>query len=126
MPGSELRILLDQNVPFEVAAWLRQTLEGTHQVDHAFDLGLATSTDDKLYAFAQSSKSMIVTYDEDFADQRLFPVEHHYGIVRLRVQPATAEVTCAALERLFSSYKAEDLVGKLVIIQPSRIRIIPE
>jgi predicted nuclease of predicted toxin-antitoxin system len=109
-----------------VRSWLAQVLSGSCVVRHVVELGLATATDAEVFRAAQDSRSTIITFDEDFADQRLFPIGHHFGIVRLRVQPTTAEVTCEALARLFEIYKPASLVGKLVIVQTSRIRIIAD
>jgi hypothetical protein len=72
---------------------------------------------------AQNLRAAIITYDEDFADQRLFPVGQHHGVIRLRVEPTTDEVTIAALDR-FSAYAPEQLRGKLVIVDEWRIRIV--
>lgn len=94
--------------------------------EHAYDLGLAGWEDQDAYAFAQPRNALIVTYDEDFADQRLFPVGSHHDIVRLRVEPTMAEETIAALNRLLSAYKVKDLKGKLVIVGRNRIRVIPD
>jgi len=58
---------------------------------------------------------VIVTYDEDFADQRAFPVGTHSGIVRLRVRLTTIEETQAALHRLLSVVSTIELPGALVI-----------
>ncbi len=66
---------------------------------------------------------MIITFDDDFADQRSFPVGTHYGIVRLRVWPTTVEEVQAALARLLSELKDEELCGSLIIIDRKRIRV---
>ena len=83
MPDS-LTALLDQNVPRAVAAWLR-ALRPSWTVYHAIDAGLSGSSDRQLFQWAQSHRAVIFTFDEDFADQRLFSVENHHGVVRLRV-----------------------------------------
>jgi len=125
VPASGNSILLDQNIPYEVTAWLDGFLANC-MIDHAYDLGLSRFEDHEVFAFAQQRGSMIVSCHEDFADRRLFPVGRHCAIIRLRVEPTTAEVTCAALQRLFSAYDPAALRGKLVIVQQHRIRVIPE
>jgi predicted nuclease of predicted toxin-antitoxin system len=66
---------------------------------------------------------MIVTFDEDFADQRSFPLGRHWGVVRLRIWPTTIEETQQALLRLFSEVSEHDLRHALVIVNRTRIRI---
>ncbi len=125
MPVKTSVILLDQNIPHETTEWLRAKLPDA-EVNHAFDLGLATWDDHAIFEFAQQRQALIITYDEDFADQRLFPVGSHFGIVRLRVEPTTSEETISALSRLFTLYEPVEIHGRLTIVQRSRIRIIPD
>ena len=72
---------------------------------------------------AQRDGSIVVTFDEDFADARMYPVGSHAGVIRLRVWPTTIENTEAALARLFEAVGDEDMRGSLVIIDQRRIRI---
>ncbi|MBI2958122.1 MAG: hypothetical protein HYY32_04685, partial [Chloroflexi bacterium] len=66
---------------------------------------------------------IIVTYDEDFADARFYPLGKHHGVVRLRVWPTTTEQTQWALGRILESVPEERLQGSLIIIDNKRIRI---
>ncbi len=63
--------------------------------------------------------------DENFADRRSFPVGDHFGIVRLRVWPTTADETIAALQRLLEQVSEDELRGALVTVDRSRIRVRP-
>jgi predicted nuclease of predicted toxin-antitoxin system len=118
----ELRILLDQNVPHAVAEWLTGARAGW-TVEHVSDLGMDGMSDRQVFDRAQQSGAIVITFDEDFADRRLFPVGEHCGVIRLRVWPTTIEATKAALDRLLTSVPDVDLRGALVIIDNSRIRI---
>jgi predicted nuclease of predicted toxin-antitoxin system len=64
-------------------------------VDHAPfpEVGLSGAVAEKVFAWAQQHQAVIVTFDEDFADQRSFPLGEHYGIIRLRIWPTTIEET---------------------------------
>lgn len=65
----------------------------------------------------------MVTFDEDFADARMFPVGSHAGVIRLRVWPTTVEKTEAALDQVLHEVPDEDLPGSLVIVDDTRIRV---
>jgi predicted nuclease of predicted toxin-antitoxin system len=117
-------LLLDQNVPRAVAAWLRSE-RSSWTVWHAAEQGLGGKPDEELFAWAQDRRAILLTFDEDFADRRTFPVGSHWGVIRLRVWPTTVEEVQSALARLFSEAKEEDLRGALVIVGRSRIRIRP-
>lgn len=117
-----LTVLLDQNVPQPVAVWLGG-LKPSWVVYHVKDVGLDRKFDQDIFAWAQEHRAIVITFDENFADQRSFPVGFHSGVVRLRVWPTTIEETENALARLFSEVSEQELSGALVIIDRTRIRI---
>jgi len=79
--------------------------------------------DGELFAWAQQRQAVIVTLDEDFADQRTFPLGSHAGIIRLRVWPTTIEETQDALARLLAEVPDSELARALVIIDREAIRV---
>ena len=79
--------------------------------------------DRDIFLWAQANNAIVVTFDEDFADARMYPVGTHAGVVRLRVWPTTVEQTEDALARLLDEVKDADLPGSLVIVDRSQIRV---
>jgi len=117
-----LNILLDQNVPYAVAVWLRGQ-RSSWTIRHVSDLAFEGRSDDFLFHWAQQEKAIVITFDEDFADPRLHPLGRHYGVVRLRVWPTTIEKTTEALDRLLCQLPADEWVSSLIIIDNQKIRI---
>lgn len=117
-----LRVLLDQNVPRSVCVFIRRW-RPDWVVRHVADVDLWGASDSTILEWARSDSSIVVTFDEDFADARMFPTGSHSGVSRLRVWPTTIETTEAALERAFREVRDEDLQGSLVIVDESRIRV---
>lgn len=116
--------MLDQNIPRELTPWLKQ-LKPSWDIRHVVSEGLKGKGDRVIFDHAQQCQAIVVTFDEDFADQRSFPVGEHHGVIRLRVWPTTSEETQNALERLCREVTEEDLRGALVIIDRTRIRVRP-
>jgi predicted nuclease of predicted toxin-antitoxin system len=92
-------------------------------VSHASDVGLSGWPDEALFAWAQHRSALIITFDEDFADQRTFPLGSHSGIIRLRIWPTTIEETQRALDRLLAEVPDAELARALVIIDREAIRV---
>ena len=90
---------------------------------HVSDVGLNGASDEAIFRWAQVRRAIVLTFDEDFADARMYPAGSHAGVIRLRVWPTTIERTEQALERLLHSVTDEDLAGSLVIVDERRIRI---
>ena len=116
------RILLDQNIPQALSGWLERKLIGW-EIRHVNELGFQGSADEFLYLWAQENRAIIVTYDEDFADSRFYPLGHHHGIVRLRVWPTTIEQTQNAMERLIADLSPSNWRNCLIIIDNQKIRV---
>lgn len=117
-----LTVLLDQNVPPPVAVWLRRT-RPAWTVFHTRDVDLNGKSDADIFAWAQDRQALVMTFDEDFADRRSFPVGRHHGIVRLHVWPTTIQETEKALGRLLREVADADLAGALVIVDRTHIRL---
>lgn len=117
-----LTVLLDQNVPRAIAQWLN-TQRPQWTIYHTSDVELSGRADEVVFAWAQTRQAVIVTFDEDFADQRSFPIGSHAGIIRLRVWPTTVEETQQALARLLAEISDTELAHALVIVNREAIRI---
>lgn len=122
MPETGLHILLDQNVPYAVAAWLRMQRQ-SWSVRHVKDLGFEGQSDEFLFHWAQQEKAIVVTFDEDFADSRMYPLGRQHGVIRLRVWPTTIEKTVEALDRLLRQLPPEEWFESLIIIDNQKIRV---
>lgn len=122
MPDQPLNLLLDQNVPVAAADWLRD-----HRpewiVRHVNELGFEAQEDEFLFRWAQQQKAIVITYDEDFADARFYPLGRHCGVIRLRVWPTTVEATIAAMDQLLEQLPSSEWPDSLIIIDDQKIRI---
>jgi predicted nuclease of predicted toxin-antitoxin system len=117
-----LSIVVDQNVPPAIAEFLRRQ-RPRWTVLHVRDIGLSGASDHVIFERAQKLGAIVITFDEDFADTRMYPVGSHAGVVRLPVWFNDIETAEAALGRLLSSAEDDVLPGSLIIIDNQRIRI---
>jgi len=86
------------------------------------DRGLRGASDQIIFEWARE-RSAIITFDEDFADTRMYPTGSHAGVIRLRVWPTTIEQIEEALDRLLNAVPDESLSRSLIIIDKLKIRI---
>lgn len=122
VPDEDLRLLLDQNIPQAISTLLKKKLPGW-EILHANELGFQGKPDEFIYLWAQKNVAIIVTYDEDFADSRYYPLGHHHGIIRLRVWPTTIEQTQSAMDRLIADVSPTTWRNCLIIIDNNKIRV---
>ncbi len=117
-----LAVLLDENVSPAIAGFLRGK-RADWNVLHVYDLDLGGSSDSALFERAQQLRAVVITFDEDFADTRMYPAGTHAGVIRLRLWPTTNEEVENALGRLLESTPDEWISGSLIVIDRQRIRI---
>ena len=117
-----ISVLLDENISPEVCVYLR-SVRAEWNVLHIRDAGLRGAADTAIFNWAQAHGCIVITFDEDFADARMYPAGTHAGVVRLRVWPTTVENTVSALARLLALNRDDELAGALTIIDDNRIRI---
>jgi len=117
-----LSVVLDENIPPAIANYLSRK-HSDWVVRHVRDIGLRGASDQAVFDWAQKNKSIVITFDEDFADARMLAEGTHAGVIRLRVWPTTAEAAEAGLNRLLDTTEDSTLIGSLIIIDRARVRV---
>ena len=84
---------------------------------------LAGSLDRDLIEHCRAERRCLITLDLDFANPLVFRPSHYAGIAVLRIPPkASAADLLRLIETLADALKAEELAGKLWIVEIGRIR----
>jgi predicted nuclease of predicted toxin-antitoxin system len=88
------RFKLDENLPRDAETLLRKA---GHDVRTVFDEHLGGTHDPRVFDAARSEDRILVTFDLDFSDIRLYPPDSHRGIWLLRPHTQSIENTLALL-----------------------------
>lgn len=72
------RFLVDESAGIEVASQMKELGWNVKFVD---DVGLKGRADDNVFAFARKENRVILTHDDDFMDNRQFPINLSPGVV---------------------------------------------
>jgi len=113
-----MRFLVDQDV---YAATLRFIRALGHDAVTASELGLSQASDTELLSVAQRQGRVLVTRDRDYGGL-VFVQRLGAGVIYLRVSPAGLDAAHQELERVLSSYSAEQLHEAFVTVEPGRHR----
>ena len=117
-----MRFLIDADVSPAVAAFLESAEHDSMYVPDVFP---PRTPDSIIAGFARESERCIITRDFGFADVRLYVPAEHHGIVVLTV-PAdggTRHMLALIGELLDRLAELQPLRGKLLIVEPGRIRV---
>jgi len=115
-----VRFLLDQDVYELTARVLAQQAGG--DVVRVRELGLSRADDVTLLRTAREQERVLVTRDRDFG-YLVFVEAVQWGVIYLRMTPATVEAVHAELERLLREQPFERLTKTFAVVEPGRYRI---
>jgi predicted nuclease of predicted toxin-antitoxin system len=115
-----MRFKVDENLHPDVAEFLRQH---GHEALTVHDQGLRGHADADIARVCRDESRALVTVDLDFTDIRVYPPQDYAGIVVLRLNDLSRPSTLRVLARVVSLFDTEPLIGRLWIVDESRIRI---
>lgn len=110
-------IYLDQMLPLDLAHELRSK---GHNVLRASEVGQARADDDIILQKAITENRLLITLDEHFGDWVILPLKRHPGVIRLKINPTTANNIIKLLIPFLNTYSSEQLKNNLVILSPKR------
>ena len=114
------RFKLDENLPRDSEALLRKA---GHDVHTVLDEQLGGKLDPRVFDASQAEDRILVSFDLDFSDIRVYPPASHKGIWVLRPHTQSIDNTLALLRAALRVLETESTQGRLWIIEPERVRI---
>ncbi len=114
------RFKFDENLPRDAEALLRNAGHDGHTV---LDEQLGGNPDQRVFDASQAEDRILVTFDLDFSDIRVYPPASHKGVWVLRRHTQSIDNTLALLRAALLVFETEPAQGRLWIIEPDRVRI---
>ena len=115
-----MRFKTDENLPVEIAEFLRQH---GHDALGVHEQGLTGSADPALAAVCQVEKRAIVTLDLDFSDLRRYPPDEYYGIIVLRPVVQTVPALVRVMQQVVALISEQPIERCLWIVDDHHVRI---
>lgn len=113
----EFRLFLDQMVQKYVAEAL---LRDGYDVVRASEVGQARADDSTILEKAILERRTLITLDDHFGDWAVLPLDRHAGVVRLKVNPTTAQNILNLLEPFLQRTTPDEIVNHLVILSANK------
>lgn len=96
------------------------------ELQTAKEVGLAFSSDEKIFNFVLKSSQILLTFDKHFGNILRFDIRKLAGVVIVYIDEMPKQMIPERIVEFFKSIKESELRGKLFIIEPTRIRIWPK
>ena len=118
-----MRFKLDENLPVEATALLRDNGHDVHSIQ---DEQLVGAVDQSIALACQQEQRTLITLDLDFADIRNYPPSLYSGIIVLRLARQDRHSVIAIIPRILDLLRKETIAQRLWIMDESRTRIREE
>jgi predicted nuclease of predicted toxin-antitoxin system len=115
-----VRFKLDENLPKDAGALLR---DAGHDVETVVEERLGGNPDARVLDACRTEHRVLVTFDLDFSDIRLYPPSSHDGIWILRPHTQSIGNTLALLRAALELLRGEVVQARLWIVEPDQVRI---
>ena len=115
-----IRFKLDENLPRDAEALLR---DAGHEPHTALAENLGGRPDAHVVEACRREGRVLITFDLDFSDIRLYPAGTHDGIWMLRPGLQSVESTLTLLRGALALLGTESPHGRLWIVEHGRVRI---
>jgi len=115
-----MKIKLDENLPLQVAAFLKSV---GHDVHTPHDEGLIGCADEEIWDAAQKESRFLITQDLDFSDLRRFAPGSHHGILLVRLRSPNRRSLAARIKELFQEENVGEWAGSFVVATELKTRV---
>jgi predicted nuclease of predicted toxin-antitoxin system len=113
-----MRLLLDENVEYRLAGWLRA--QGHDVTAIAYDYP-ASLKDREVLAIAHRERRILLTNDRDFGELIVRHQQQHAGVIYFRMPAATAEEKLTRLQAVFAQHAGH--LERLIVVTETAIRV---
>lgn len=115
-----MTFVFDENLSLRHASRLRKLGYDAVAIS---EVGLSGASDPDVRSFAVDTGRVLITMDADFANILRYPASETPGVIWLRLHPPTEASIAAAVDRALAKLGAENLSGKLVVVDQDKIRV---
>lgn len=115
-----MRFKLDENLSPSLASLLASAGHDAHSIT---EQGLGGRPDERVIEVCKRENRALITFDLDFSNIVAYPPKDYAGLVVLRLNSQAHPAAESAVRRVLSLLATEALLGRLWIVEETRIRI---
>lgn len=114
-----MKFLIDMPLSPELVSWLAQK---GHDAIHAFQAGLAFSSDETILEYSRNEQRVVVTADLDFPRLLALMKAEGPGLILFRGGNYSEQESKERLERALEMIPNQEFSNSIIVIEKGRIR----
>ena len=114
------KFLVDENIPFPVASFLRSKGFDVKEVHQSITPG---ASDASVMELARQEERVLLTFDKHFADILLYPLNTHHGVIRIRIHPPLLSDLLGALDHFLERFDVMTIRETVVVLERDGFRV---
>jgi predicted nuclease of predicted toxin-antitoxin system len=114
------QFLIDENIPPAVADFLRTKGFDVKEVKEA---GIHGLSDAEIMDLARQGERVLVTFDKHFSNILLYPLDSHYGVIRIRIHPPLVPDILRVLDQFLQKFDLSTIRRTLIVLEREGFRV---
>ncbi|MFH0786770.1 MAG: DUF5615 family PIN-like protein [Pseudomonadota bacterium] len=115
-----VKFLADENIPPAIINFIH---EKGFDIKDVCKIGKSGASDEEIMEIARAEGRILISFDKHFADIIRYPLNSHYGIIRIRIHPPLLISLIEAFESFFRKFDLANFEGTLVVLERNGFRI---
>lgn len=114
------KFLVDENIPPAIVAFLK---DKGFDVKEVHELLIHGASDISIMGLARQEERTLVTFDKHFADILHYPLDSHFGVIRIRIHPPLLSDIIQAFEHFLLKFDIEISRRSVVVLERKGYRV---
>ena len=115
-----IKLLTDENISPAFVEFLRNK---GFDVTDIRELEIHGASDSLILNLARQDKRVLITFDKHFANILLYPLNSHFGIIRIRIHPPLLNDMIQSFESFIEKFDLTAIEKTLIILEREGFRV---
>jgi predicted nuclease of predicted toxin-antitoxin system len=114
------KFLVDENVPPAVVDFLK---DKGFDVEEVRELLIPGTSNGVIMGLARQQERALVTFDKHFSDILRYPLDSHFGVIRIRIHPPLLSDIIQALENFLQKFDLAMIRRTWIVLEREGFRV---
>ncbi len=115
-----IKVLADENIPPPIVEFFRKKGFDIKSLSQG---GISGASDKDVMKLACQEQRVLLTFDKHFGNVVLYPLNSHYGVIRIRIHPPLISDLTRSLEHFLQKFDLATIRATLIVLERNGFRV---